>query len=700
MSAPLGSTTVAAAFGRLQQLGLEADIVPIVCDQSLPISPESKIRSLGKTPSVINHRGEVHGLAGWTSRMTTAQEVAAWAKDERYSAGIQTRRVRAADIDVEDPTLANQIAKLFEEELGIQLPRRGRRNSSKLLLPFMLKGRLKKRSFRTAGGIVELLADGQQFVVAGTHPSGVQYAWQAGLPSEIPTVTLEAFEKAWSAIAQRFGNEPPLAASKRSFEKVTDKRLPWLLRHWEHHGFGSGGKLFIRCPFKDGHSIDSGQTECAYLPAGTQGYQIGHYKCLHASCSGRSDADFDVAVGFIQQAPAGLERDAKGRLLSSVSNLEIALTADAWTGCLVAMDEFTADIMIFRDGGSWERFQDHHRTELRIELERKGFRPIQTQDLRECVRLVARKNAFDSAQRWLNSLEWDAQPRIQRFLIDYFQCEDTPYAQTLGMYWWTAHAARILYPGCQVDMVPILVSSEGKHKSTALQAVAPSFDQYAEVDLHHRDADLARLMRGKLIGEIAELRGLRSRSSEAIKAYITRREEEWTPKYVEATTRFKRRSVLVGTTNEDSFLNDATGDRRWLPIEVGNADPQRIAADRDQLWAEAKSVVIDRCIEGDDPVAWEPVSSLAQEQRVQYRCEDPWIGILAEWLDSEAGREIAKNGVSMNHLLEWVFRLAPGQQTPVMMSRGAKSARALGGVEERRRVGNGRPRMWTFRSRP
>jgi putative DNA primase/helicase len=46
--------------------------------------------------------------------------------------------------------------------------------------------------------------------------------------------------------------------------------------------------------------MDSGVTETAYFPAGGGGYEQGHYKCLHASCAHRSDADYDAALGYAE----------------------------------------------------------------------------------------------------------------------------------------------------------------------------------------------------------------------------------------------------------------------------------------------------------------------------------------------------------------------------------------------------------------
>ncbi len=83
-------------------------------------------------------------------------------------------------------------------------------------------------------------------------------------------------------------------------------------------------------------------------------------------------------------------------------------------------------------------------------------------------------------------------------------------------------------------------------------------------------------MRGRLVAEIGELRGLNTKELESIKAFVTRTHENWIPKYREFATQFPRRLVFVGTTNEDEFLADKTGNRRWLPVEVSKVDVKAI----------------------------------------------------------------------------------------------------------------------------
>src|ERR1700676_3125949 len=97
-------------------------------------------------------------------------------------------------------------------------------------------------------------------------------------------------------------------------------------------------------------------------------------------------------------------------------------------------------------------------------------------------------------------------------------------------------------------------------------------------------------MRGRLVIELGELRGLHSRDSDSIKAFISRTHEEWRLLYKEHNTVFARRFLFFGTTNRDEFLADETGERRWLPLKIGKCDPDGAAADCLQLWAEASTL--------------------------------------------------------------------------------------------------------------
>lgn len=199
-------------------LELSEDLLPVVSDPNAQISPNSGLKSLGKVPSLFDRKGQVVGISKWTAKRASRAEIAQWKADDRLGICVQTRRVRAIDIDVPDEELARMIEIAFQLELG-NLPVRSRADSGKRLLAVRVDGALTKQVFDVAGGRVEILGDGQQFVAVGTHPSGARYEWGGGLPQEIPTVSMADLEAAIATVREAYA----IQSSGRSASKDSQR---------------------------------------------------------------------------------------------------------------------------------------------------------------------------------------------------------------------------------------------------------------------------------------------------------------------------------------------------------------------------------------------------------------------------------------------------------------------------------------------
>jgi predicted P-loop ATPase len=281
-------------------------------------------------------------------------------------------------------------------------------------------------------------------------------------------------------------------------------------------------------------------------------------------------------------------------------------------------------------------------------MERMRFKSVPKELARDAAVLVADECQFDSAQVWLRSLPaWDGVPRVETFLTDRWGVSEVPgeadgpgdggrYARAVSRYMWTALAGRVLDPGCQADMAVILQGEQGLQKTSGVAALAPGREFFVELDFTKDDAELARLMRGALVGEISELRGLHTKDHEGIKSFVSRRFEKWTPKYKEFATTFARRCVLFGTTNPAGVLSDDTGNRRWLPVHVESVDVAGIERDRDQLWAEA-AARFEGLVGGAGGVDWREAEALAEGVHAEYMVEDEWQAPIAAWLSEVDG---------------------------------------------------------------
>ena len=68
---------------------------------------------------------------------------------------------------------------------------------------------------------------------------------------------------------------------------------------------------------------------------------------------------------------------------------------------------------------------------------------------------------------------------------------------------------------------------------------------------------------------------------------MSREIDELRMPYAAKSSRFRRRTVFVGSVNEPEFLKDKTGSRRFFPLSVARGFPAWPEADVDQIWAEA-----------------------------------------------------------------------------------------------------------------
>lgn len=293
----------------------------------------------------------------------------------------------------------------------------------------------------------------------------------------------------------------------------------------------------------------------------------------------------------------------------------------------IAFDEFLGRTLIARNGGDWQPFVDTDYGRLRERFDLLGFKPVSHDVVMNACRILADDHRIDTARDWVSRLKWDGVPRIEASLISYFGAEDSPYSRAVGAYIFTALAGRALEPGVQADMAPVFVGLQGKRKTSIILALVPKSDFFVEVhlkDIH--DKDQCRLIRGKLVAEISELRGLTTTDRESIKAWITRRIERWVEKYREHDTTYARRVILFGTTNETEFLDDPTGERRWLPVEVGDTDPKALARDREQLWAEGAQRF------RSSGIAWQDAERLARAEHAKFKHVDAWAEPVAQYL--------------------------------------------------------------------
>ncbi|MEV3839296.1 VapE domain-containing protein [Aeromonas dhakensis] len=708
-------------------LGLGNDLLPVVCNQEATISPNSGLRELGKTPSDYNGKREARGIRGWTTRTISPTDLERWSGEPDYGICVRSSEVRGLDVDITDRELARQVRDFIARGVGRELPCRYRSNSSKFLHPFLLPGEYGKRVIHCRDdNNIEFLMTGQQFVAVGTHPSGVRYEWEDGLPMAIPVLTPDQFERLFEGLQREFGTREPTRAREK--DEATDDPLvahrpplglspvqiaaalavldpdmghdAWLhvgmaLHHeTEGEGFDYWNNWSVEGSKYPSEDVLQRRWESFGHNPGRP--VTARYLVNLAAEHGWLDYTLDE-FGYVvsdDQPRPDYERNLKtGEIKATAGNTVKALSDRRECGMELAYDEFRDEICYSSDNGeSWIPFRDADYMRLRIRLEQIGFRTPTKEITRDAVQLVAENHAFDSAQEWLKHLTWDGVPRVERFFATYFGTPDTPYTRAVGRYTWTALAGRVVEPGCKADMLPILYGAQGLRKSSGVAAIAPSEDFFTEVSFHEKDDDLSRKMRGHLVAELGELRGLHSKDLESIKSWTARRYEKWVPKFKEFSTQYPRRLVIFGTTNQKDFLADQTGNRRWLPLEVGLVDVDGIARDRLQLWAEGRELF------ARGGVDFREAEALAIGEHGEYTMADAWEDSVQCWLNTEGEldgcRPCDQEFVSSLDIFTHALNIEPRNLTRAHEMRLSRVMKALGYEGARKSVDGGRARGW------
>ncbi len=214
-----------------------------------------------------------------------------------------------------------------------------------------------------------------------------------------------------------------------------------------------------------------------------------------------------------------------------------------------------------------------------------GLHKLSDDTIRKAIQVYAHDRRRNEPKEYLEALVWDQTPRIQDFLIKYMGAPDAWHSRGASSNFWIAMVARILSPGCKVDNMIVLEGTQGRFKSTALSIIGGKW--FAEIHESVTSKDFFQAIQGKLLIEIAELDAFSRAEVNTIKKVITCQVDRFRASYGRTTQDYPRTCVFVGSTNEEEYLRDATGGRRFWPIRVGAIDLEAIRRDRDQLWAEA-----------------------------------------------------------------------------------------------------------------
>ena len=194
---------------------------------------------------------------------------------------------------------------------------------------------------------------------------------------------------------------------------------------------------------------------------------------------------------------------------------------------------------------------------------------------------------YDPFDEYLRGLpKWDGKDHIAQ-LASTVKTNDAQWESYLKV-WLRALVMCLKHKEVVNHTMLILVGGQGVGKTTWLNNLVPKqLEQYKYVGTitpGNKDS-LIHLAECMLIN-LDELENLNRKDIGVLKSVITMPSIRLRRSYGRFSEEFSRKASFAGSINEDQFLTDTTGSRRFLPFKVESIDYQH-TVDIDQVYAQA-----------------------------------------------------------------------------------------------------------------
>jgi predicted P-loop ATPase len=294
-------------------------------------------------------------------------------------------------------------------------------------------------------------------------------------------------------------------------------------------------------------------------------------------------------------------------------------------------DKFKNTLEIFRND-KWEEMLDHESINIqtRISVLFPSFLKVSKTMVEDALNKVIHDNEIRSVPDFIKSLKWDGVSRLDSWLTHAFGTANDEYHQKIGSNWMKGMVNRAINPGAKFDNVLVLEGKQGIKKSQALAMLGNinGMINHLETTMSVGNKDFFMSFVGKLIVEFSEGETLTRSETKQLKGIITTAYDNYREPYARKSKDHPRWCVFAMTTNEDTYLKDDTGNRRWLPVRVllDECNIKWIEENREQLYAEAYHRVINL-----KESYWEFPKELLEEAQDERRVEDINADKVVEW---------------------------------------------------------------------
>lgn len=330
-----------------------------------------------------------------------------------------------------------------------------------------------------------------------------------------------------------------------------------------------------------------------------------------------------------------LTKDTNNRFEKTINNAVLVLENDPLLKGKIVTDEFASCGMAL-GRLPWNPSEEKRRWK---DVDDAGFyRYMETfygitgrEKMDNALLIVSAQNKINDVKRYLQGLKWDGVRRLDTLLPDYLGAEDNAYTRAVMRKSLCAAVARAIIGGVKFDYMPIFTGSQGIGKSTFLSILGR--DWFSDSLTTFEGKEAAELIQGTWINEVGELSAFSRQETQVIKQFLSKTHDIYRAAYGRRTDKYPRRCVFFGTSNDAEFLRDATGNRRFWPVDVGIHQAKKsvweqLPQEVDQIWAEAYAY----WQMGEKLFLPKEIEKMAEEMQEKHRETSGKEGIIREFL--------------------------------------------------------------------
>ena len=221
------------------------------------------------------------------------------------------------------------------------------------------------------------------------------------------------------------------------------------------------------------------------------------------------------------------------------------------------------------------------------------------------LNVIVSRNEYNPVLEKLKNIEWDGTDRIAE-IYRIFDIKD--HLSQVFIRKWLMQAVAGLHNDLDapfsLDMVLVFVGRQGIGKTRFFEhlcSFSPElFSDGAVLDPKDRDSVIANT--SVWISELGELGATLKKDIDRLKAFISTSKDRYRAPFGRNVLTYPRHTVYVGTVNDDRFLVDETGNRRFLTVKLGDdlkldfSDIKNF--DSLQLWAQVNRLIENEIADG------------------------------------------------------------------------------------------------------